>query len=436
MHITDLLHQTTNGDSATADDSIPNVSICIRHHYTRHQQRYDRLKWHHIKPITGPQPIRDFNMATSEPVDFVQRARAGVRELMPYQPGKPPEELSREMGIDDAIKLASNENPLGPGALAKRALVEGLGDMGRYPDGSGFALKTGLSRHLGVSVDGITLGNGSNEVLEFIVRVFAGPGDEVVFSEHCFTVYPAVTLAAGATPIMVPASQYGHDLGAMVARVTPSTRVMFIANPNNPTGTWNARDELVACLDAVPSDLVVVLDEAYFEYVTEPDYPDGLRLLERYPNLVVVRTFSKIHGLAALRIGYAISNPVIADLMNRVRQPFNANVPAMAAALAALDDNEHVSRSRDVNCAGLMRLGDSLRQLGLAFIPSVANFITFHTAGDAMPIYQGLLREGVIVRPIGGYGLPEHLRVSIGTDEENSRFLAALQRVMSAEGRL
>lgn len=375
-------------------------------------------------------------MATTEAIDFIASACAGIRELRPYQPGKPPEELSRELGIDNAVKLASNENPLGPGERALQALSAALGDLGRYPDGAGFALKQALAARHGVSADAVTLGNGSNDVLEFVARVFAGPGDEVLFSEHCFTVYPSVAMAAGATPVQSPARDYGHDLEAMAALVTPATRVAFIANPNNPTGTWCRRDELVAFLAAVPNDLVVVLDEAYFEYVGEADYPDGLTLMRDFPNVVVTRTFSKIHGLAALRIGYAVSGPGIADLMNRVRQPFNVNAPAMVAAIAALGDDAHVARSRELNDQGMRRLESAFTQWGIGFIPSVGNFITFDTGGDAAPIYEALLREGVIVRPIGGYGLPNHLRVSIGTEAENSRFLDALARTMQGANRL
>lgn len=375
-------------------------------------------------------------MSNSYGPDFSALAKAGIRSLHPYQPGKPPEELTRELGIVDPIKLASNENPLGPGEQALAAMQNRVAEIGRYPDGAGYELKAALAAHHDVASDNVTLGNGSNEVLEFVARVFAGPGDEVVFSEHCFIVYPLVTQAIGATPVKVPAVNYGHDLEATAAAITPRTRVVFIANPNNPTGTWVTSEPLVKCLKAIPSDVVVVLDEAYFEYVSDPDYPDGVALQKQFDNLVVTRTFSKIHGLASLRVGYAISNGAIADLMNRVRQPFNVNDLSMAAAVGALADEAHVERSRALNAEGLASVGAALKGLGMAFIPSKGNFLTVDCKGEAGSIYDALLHEGVIVRPIAGYGLPNHLRVSIGTTEENERFLGAFESVLRKAGRL
>jgi histidinol-phosphate aminotransferase len=360
---------------------------------------------------------------------LVDWAKQGIRSLSPYQPGKPIEELQRELGIKDVVKLASNENPLGPGQKALAAVRTRLEEMSRYPDGSGYSLKRALAAHHSCAAEAITLGNGSNEVLELIARVFAGPGDEVMFSEHCFIVYPLVTKAIGANPVQVPAHDFGHDLVAMAAALTPKTRIAFIANPNNPTGTWITSEALVQFMRAVPDDCLVVVDEAYFEYAARSDYPDATMLMADYPNLMVTRTFSKVHGLASLRIGYALSSLEVADLMNRVRQPFNVNDPCMAAAEAALQDQAHLRVSVDVNKHGMEVLERGLRGLGYATIPSVANFVTFDTGTDAGPVYDKLLREGVIVRPIAGYGLPRHLRVSIGTEHENQRFLAALERV-------
>ena len=362
--------------------------------------------------------------------DFVALANPGVQKLVPYQTGKPIEELQRELGLAHVVKLASNENPLGPGKKALAAARHALEQMHRYPDGAGYYLKSALAERLGVEPNCITLGNGSNDVLELLARAWVMPGDEVIFSEHAFAVYPLATLACSGVPVAVPARLYGHDLEAMAAAVTDRTRLIFVANPNNPTGTWHHRQALETFLDAVPERVLVVLDEAYFEYVEEVDYPNGMDYLGRYPNLVVTRTFSKIHGLAGLRLGYGVSSPAVADVLNRVRQPFNANLVAQAAALGALDDPDYVEDSRSLNTSGLAQVAEGLQKLGLHFIPSVANFLAFDCARDAAPVYQGLLREGVIVRPIAGYGMPQFLRVSIGLPEENERFLAALQKAL------
>ncbi|MFL6652970.1 MAG: histidinol-phosphate transaminase [Sulfurifustaceae bacterium] len=354
----------------------------------------------------------------------------GVQTILPYQPGKPLSELEREYGIHDAIKLASNENPLGASPRAVEAARVALAEIARYPDGGGFALKRALSERLAVSADQITLGNGSNDVLELVARTFAGVGHEIIFAQHAFIVYELATRAVGATPVVVPARDWGHDLAAMQRAVTSKTRVVYIANPNNPTGTWVPAGELEAFLRRVPPHVVVVVDEAYFEYVEEPDYPDTLKWIARYPNLVVTRTFSKAHGLAALRVGYAVSRASVADYFNRVRQPFNVNHIGAAAAEAALGDDEHVRRSVALNRAGLRQLADGFRRLKLGFIPSVGNFLTVDFGRPAMPIYEALLHKGVIVRPIAGYGMPNHLRVTVGLPEENQRFLDALQSVI------
>lgn len=367
--------------------------------------------------------------------DFLSLALPGVQELSPYVPGKPVEELAREFGLDpaDIIKLASNENPLGPAPMALKAIQEALPELTRYPDGNGFALKQALSRRFGFELPMITLGNGSNDILELLARAFLAPGTEVVFSQHAFAVYPIVTQAVGATAIEVPAREWGHDLEAMAAAITPATRLVFIANPNNPTGTWIERAEFEAFMAAVPERVLVVLDEAYTEYVNVADALNGFDFIGRYPNLIVSRTFSKAYGLAALRVGYAISDPQIADVLNRVRQPFNVNSLALAAAVASLEDTTYLAESRRANREGMAQLEQGFRELGLAWIASRGNFVAVDLGREAAPVYQGLLREGVIVRPIAGYGMPNHLRVSIGLPQENKRFLEALARVLQGE---
>lgn len=362
--------------------------------------------------------------------DFKALARAGVRTLAPYVPGKPVEELQRELGLERIIKLASNENPLGASPAVSEALQRVWKDVGRYPDGNGFALKAALSAFLDVPSECLTLGNGSNDVLELLARTFVDHDDEVVFSQHAFAVYPLVTQAVGGRPVVVPAQDYGHDLAAMAAAVTDRTRLMFIANPNNPTGTWVGRGALEQLLAAVPEQVIVVLDEAYFEYVEEADYPNGLTLLDRHPNLVVTRTFSKIFGLASLRVGYGVASATITDLLNRVRQPFNVNACAQAAAIAALRDNDFLAESRRVNREGMRQLAEGLRTLNLSAIPSVGNFITFHV-DDAARIYDQLLRRGIIVRPVASYDIPDGLRVTIGTAQENRVFLRALEEILA-----
>lgn len=354
----------------------------------------------------------------------------GVRELAPYQPGKPIEELEREYGVTNAIKLASNENPLGPSPRALDAARAALSDLARYPDGNGFTLKRALSGKLGVDISQITLGNGSNDILEFSARAFVGAGDEVVFSAHAFAVYPIVTQAVGARAVVTRARNWGHDLAAMRAAIGERTRLVFIANPNNPTGTWLRRAELESFLASVPAHVIVVLDEAYFEFVHEPEYPDGAKWLDRFPNLIVARTFSKAYGLAGLRVGYGLSSPAVADVLNRVRQPFNVNSVALAAATAALSDGEHVARTVRQNAEGMRRLTDGFRALGLDYIPSVGNFVCVDLGRPAMPAYEALLREGVIVRPVANYGMPNHLRVTVGMPAENERFLSALGKAI------
>lgn len=363
--------------------------------------------------------------------DFIALAAPGVQKISPYQPGKPIDELERELGLTDIIKLASNENPLGCSPRVLPAVEGGLSELALYPDGNGFALKKALADFYGRPLAEITLGNGSNDILELIARAFLKPGDEAVFSQHSFAVYPLAVQAVGATGISVPAAGYGHDLVAMARAVTPATRVVFIANPNNPTGTWVEEGELDAFLMTLPEDVLVVLDEAYGEYVEPGVLPDGLDFLSRYPNVIVCRTFSKAYGLAALRIGYAFAHPDITNVLNRVRQPFNVNALALRAAVAALADQDFVARSRALNAAGMHQLTEGVRALGLDVIPSRGNFLCVHLRRPGLPVYEALLRQGVIVRPVTNYGLPDFLRVTIGTAAENARFLAALKTVLA-----
>jgi len=369
-------------------------------------------------------------------VDYQSLAVKGVQALSPYQPGKPIEELARELGLKPAeiIKLASNENPLGPSEKALAAARKALSEMCLYPDGNGFDLKQALSERFSVGMDQITLGNGSNDVLEVIARCFADADSEVVFSQYAFAVYPLVTQAIGAKGVSVPAKDWGHDLDAMADAVTERTRLVFVANPNNPTGTVHTADAIEGFLAKIPEDVLVVLDEAYCEYLTGTEYPDGIELLERFPNLIVCRTFSKAWGLAALRVGYSISSSAIADILNRVRQPFNVDTVALAAATAVLGDEDYLNRSREVNAEGLKQLADGFDRMGLPYIPSAGNFIAVEVGQQALAIYHALLEHGVIVRPIAGYGMPEHLRVSVGLARENERFLDALAEALSAAG--
>ena len=365
--------------------------------------------------------------------DFLALAQPGVQKLSPYVPGKPVDELARELELDPAgiVKLASNENPLGPSPKVLAAIKAELSELTRYPDGNGFALKERLAERYSVGIDQVTLGNGSNDILELVARAYLAPGLNAVFSEHAFAVYPIATQAVGAQGRAVPAKNWGHDLDAMAAAIDENTRVVFVANPNNPTGTWFEADALGLFLARVPEHVLVVLDEAYIEYAEGQELPDGLAFLADYPNLLVSRTFSKAYGLAALRVGYAICSPLIADVLNRVRQPFNVNSLALAAACAALDDVDYLVASRKVNDAGMAQLESGFRQLGLDWIPSRGNFIAVDFARNAAPINQALLREGVIIRPVAGYGMPTFLRVSIGTEQENARFLDVLRQVLA-----
>ena len=364
--------------------------------------------------------------------DFLALAQPGVQKLSPYVPGKPVDELARELDLDPStiVKLASNENPLGPSPKAIEAIKAQLDELTRYPDGNGFVLKSKLAERYGVGVEQVTLGNGSNDILELVARAYLAPGLNAIFSEHAFAVYPIATQAVGAQAKAVPAREWGHDLEAMLAAIDDDTRVVFIANPNNPTGTWFGSDALERFLCGVPEQVLVVLDEAYIEYAEGGELPDGLDFLPAHPNLLVSRTFSKAYGLAALRVGYAISSATIADVLNRVRQPFNVNSLALAAACAALEDDRYLTESRACNAAGMLQLEAGFRALGLEWIPSRGNFIAVDFGQDAAPINQALLRDGVIVRSVAGYGMPTFLRVSIGTEAENARFLQVLHKAL------
>lgn len=355
-----------------------------------------------------------------------------VKDLIPYVPGKPLEELERELGIYGAVKIASNENPLGPSPLALRALAAALPKLNRYPDGDAFYLKHKLADRLGVKPENLIFGNGSNEVIEIVARTFMKPGDEAVMGEFAFIVFPIVTQAVGVKAVISPMPDLTHNLKDMFRRITPKTRAVFIANPNNPTGTMVRRDELEWFLQRVPDDIAVVIDEAYYDYVDNLDYPNSLNYRNLGKSIITVRTFSKIYGLAGLRLGFGVSDKETISYMNRVREPFNVNSLAQIAAISALDDKEHVERSREINSEGLSRLASELKRMNLAFVPSFTNFILVDLQRDPIPVYNALLREGVIVRPVVGYGLKTHIRVSIGLTEENERFIRTIKKVLGS----
>ena len=361
-----------------------------------------------------------------------------IRAISPYQPGKPISELAREMNMEESsiIKLASNENPLGTSPLALKAMTEALNQVALYPDGSGFDLKEALSERYGVSSAQIVLGNGSNDVLELAARVFLKPGAAAVYSQHAFAVYPLVTQAVGASGISVRALKYGHDLDAMLHAVTPETRIVFIANPNNPTGTLLPATEVLRFLQRVSSDVLVVLDEAYNEYLPASVKGDSVSWLQRFPNLLITRTFSKAYGMAGIRVGFGLAHEDVSGLMNRVRQPFNVNSIGLAGAVAALKDVEFVKRSYALNQAGMLQITTGLRQLGIEYIPSYGNFLSFRLPekNSARIVNESLLKQGVIVRPIGIYEMPQHLRVTVGLESENEKFLSSLETALHQIG--
>jgi histidinol-phosphate aminotransferase len=351
-----------------------------------------------------------------------------IRTIVPYSPGKPLDELERELGISGSIKLASNENPLGPSPKAMAAVKKALAGLHRYPDGSGYYLTQALAKKYGIDPTQLILGNGSNELIELAVRTFVQPGDEVISADPSFVVYTMITQAAGGVNVVVPCKDNRHDLGAMADRVTEKTKIVFIANPNNPTGTMNSGVEMDRLMARVPDHVLVAVDEAYCEYVTRPDYPDSLNYLKAGKNVLALRTFSKIYGLAGLRIGYGITASGIAELMNKVRQPFNTNALAQVGALAALSDYKHVERSIALNNEGKKLLYQSFDRLGISYVPTETNFILFETEKDGRELYEKLLKTGVIIRPLGG----RKLRVTIGLPEENQRFVGELEKTLTA----
>lgn len=363
-------------------------------------------------------------------MQYLHLANDGVQHLSPYQAGKPIEELERELGIRNIIKLASNENPFGLPDSAKQAITAQLNDLTRYPDANGFELKTTIAQKFGVNTDQITLGNGSNDLLELFAHTFADHNDEIIYSQYAFVVYPLVTKAINATAREIPAKNWGHDLNGFLAAINHKTKLIYIANPNNPTGTFLSHNEIAEFIAKVPQNVLVILDEAYTEFTAEAERVNAFALAKQHSNLIICRTLSKAYGLAGLRIGYAVSHPDIADLLNRVRQPFNCNSLALAAAQAVLNDNNFVKKAAENNRLEMARYEAFCHSHDLAFIPSKGNFITIDFNRPAAPIYEALLREGVIVRPLAGYGMPNQLRISIGLPQENDRFFAALLKVL------
>lgn len=358
------------------------------------------------------------------------KAHSGIRALTPYKPGKPVDEVKREYGLETVVKLASNENPLGPSSNIQPEVAAFVSEFGRYPDGAGHDLKQVLAAKHGVAAASITLGNGTNELLNLISRLFLSPGAATVFSEHAFIVYKLAAVMTGAEMIEVPAKDFAHDLDAIAAAITSQTRVVFLANPNNPTGTYFGKSEFSSFMAKVPSDVAVVLDEAYFDYVDHSDALNGAEEVERYENLIVTRTFSKVYGLGALRIGYALSSEPLADLLNRGREPFNTNAVAQLSAVLALADSEHTQKSVELNSQGMSFVTSELESLGLEVIKSYANFLTIDVA-DGPKVAQALLEKGVIVRPVAEYGLPKHIRVTLGTADENKVFIDTLKQVLA-----
>jgi histidinol-phosphate aminotransferase len=360
-------------------------------------------------------------------------ANTHILGIAPYEPGKPIEELERELGIHDAIKLASNENPLPPSERVQKAIAAALADLNRYPDGSGFYLRQALAKKHGLTTDHVVLGNGSNELIELLVRAFLRPGDEAVVPHPSFVVYPMIVQAAGGIRVMVMLKDYKLDLEAMARAITPMTKLVFIANPNNPTATMVTADEVEAFMHKVPERTIVVFDEAYIEFALGPDFPDSLAYVKQGRKVVVLRTFSKAASLAGLRVGYAVADPDAISLMNRIRQPFNVNSLAQAAALAALEDESHILECVRMIEAGRHYLYDEFKALGLKYVPARANFILVDVGRSAADIYQKLLLQGVIVRPMTSFGMESALRVTVGTPEENRRLIKALKTVLGSK---
>jgi len=372
---------------------------------------------------------KNFGFLSERQMKIVEQVPEYIRSLIPYEPGKPIEEVEREYGISNSVKLASNENPLGPSPKAVAVIRQKLDQLNLYPDGDCFYLKQGLSKKLGAAPESLIFGNGSNEIIELAVRTFMRPGDEAVMAQQAFVVYNLVVQAVGGKAKAVPLRNYTHDLSAIGDAVTAQTRVVLLANPNNPTGTIYRREEWERFLGQVSRDVLLLVDEAYFEYVEDAGYPNSLTYHAADRAILTLRTFSKLYGLAGLRIGYGIGPKELIALMQRVRQPFNVNAPAQWAALAALDDAEHMRRSLEVNRQGIDYLQKEFGRLGLEFVPSCANFILVRV-GKGQEVFQRLLGQGVIVRPMGGYQFPEHVRVTVGTMVENRKFIAALEKVI------
>jgi histidinol-phosphate aminotransferase len=359
-----------------------------------------------------------------------ERVKAHVAELTPYEPGKPLEELERELGISEAVKLASNENPLGPSPRAVEALRRHAGEVNRYPDGSCYRLRAALAGRYGVLPEQLVFGAGSDEILELLAKAFVGEGDEVVYAWPSFAMYPIFTLGMGGTPRTVPLdADLVHDLPALAEQVGDRTKLVVVCNPNNPTGTSVGAESFDRFAAALPPDVVLVVDEAYAEFARRPDFPDSFAWVARRPATIVLRTFSKLHGLAGLRVGYGVGGQELVGYLERARHPFNVSVPAEAAALAALEDDEHVERTLAVNREGIDFLSRELAALGIEVWPTDANFVL---ARAGQGTYDKLLREGVIVRPMGGFGLPEHVRITVGLPEENERLVKALRRLREA----
>ncbi len=363
--------------------------------------------------------------------DLEALASPTVKGLVPYSPGKPLEEVERELGIADTVKLASNENPLGPSPKAVEAIAAALKNLHRYPDGAGYDLKRRLARKFNLMPDHFILGNGTNELLELVARVFLVPGDEAIYAHPAFMVYDMVVQLTGARKVRVPLTDYVHDLEAMAAAVTPRTKMIFVGNPNNPTGTCVPPPAIARFMEQVPPDVLVVFDDAYYEYLPAGLQPDTVRYAREGRAALVLRTFSKIYGLAGLRIGYGIAPPALTEILNRARQPFNTNDLAQRAARAALDDDEHVERCRRVNEEGKRYLEAELTALGLRVVPTAANFFLVDLGRSGPAVAEGLLRRGVIVRPVAGAGLPHHLRITVGTPTENRQLVAALKAVLA-----
>lgn len=361
--------------------------------------------------------------------DYRKLANIGISSLTPYQPGKPIEELERELGITSSIKLASNENPLGPSPKSLQVMQDALSNLHIYPDGGCYELKLALANKLGVDTKQITIGNGSENILEIIGKAYLQAGDSAVISQYAFLTIPLIIQSFGGIINTAAAVNWSHNVDNMLAAIDEKTRLLFLVNPNNPTGTYTNHDEFTKLMNAVPPHVIVVLDEAYSEYISAPDYPDALAFLARYPNLIISRTFSKAYGLAGLRIGYAISSHEIADILNRARLPFNVNTIAAKAAVAALHDTDHVRKTVELNDTGMQQMIAGLNKLKLNFIPSLANFVTIDVE-DGPAVYQKLLLEGVIVRPLKAYDMPRHIRVTIGTKDQNQRFLNTIEKVL------